>query len=163
MSANKLPAASGRLAQRMSDIAPFYVMELLSRAHALEAAGRSVIHLEVGEPDFATPQPIVAAGMAALQQRLPYTQALGVPALRSAISAHYRQRFGVTVDPARIVITAGASGALLLALGVLIDPGDEVLLTDPGYPCNRHFVRTLEGEPVAIPEEQPASPQAAGE
>lgn len=151
MSANKLPAASGRLAHRMSDIAPFYVMELLSRAHALEAAGRSVIHLEVGEPDFATPQPIVAAGTAALQQRLPYTQALGVPALRSAISAHYRQRFGVTVDPARIVITAGASGALLLALGVLIDPGDEVLLTDPGYPCNRQFVRALEGRPVSLP------------
>jgi aspartate/methionine/tyrosine aminotransferase len=142
---------SFRVAQRMSDIAPFYVMELLSRAHELEAAGRDIIHLEVGEPDFPTPQPIVEAGMAALRGRLPYTQAVGLPALRVAISAYYAERFGVSVDPARIIITAGASGALLLALGVLINPGEEVLLTDPGYPCNRQFVRALEGRPVSLP------------
>jgi aspartate/methionine/tyrosine aminotransferase len=140
-----------RLARRMNDIAPFYVMELLARAHELEAAGRNIIHLEVGEPDFATPQPIVDAGMAALQGRLPYTQAVGLPALREAISAFYANCFGVQVDPARIIVTAGASGALLLALGVLIDRRDEVLLTDPGYPCNRQFVRALEGRPVSVP------------
>lgn len=151
MSSDPRAENMGRLARRMYDIAPFYVMELLSRAQALEAAGRSVIHLEVGEPDFATPQPIVDAGVAALRGRLPYTQALGLPALRAAVSAYYAQRFGVEVDAARIVITAGASAALLLALGVLIDPGDQVLLTDPGYPCNRQFVRALEGQPVSLP------------
>ncbi len=140
-----------RLALRMSSIAPFYVMELLARAQELEAAGRSVIHLEVGEPDFPTPQPIVAAGMAALQGRLPYTQATGLPQLRQAISQHYRNRFGADVDPARIVVSAGASGALLLALGVLVNPGEEVLLTDPGYPCNRQFVRTLGAIPTSLP------------
>jgi aspartate/methionine/tyrosine aminotransferase len=140
-----------RLAQRMRDIAPFHVMELFGRARELEAAGRSIIHLEVGEPDFPTPEPIVQAGIAALRARLPYTQALGLPALREAISGFYLQRFGVRVDPACIAVTAGASGALLLALGVLVDPGDEIVLTDPGYPCNRQFVRALEGRAVGVP------------
>ena len=139
------------LALRMRDIEPFYVMDLLARARQLEAAGRSVIHMEVGEPDFTTPQPIIDAGIEALRHgRTHYTPALGLPELRQAIAGHYQRR-GVTVPVERIVITPGASGALLLALGVLVDPGDQVLLADPGYPCNRHFIRMFEGEAVTIP------------
>ncbi|MDK2124588.1 pyridoxal phosphate-dependent aminotransferase [Parachitinimonas caeni] len=140
------------LAARIDAIEPFHVMRILERAHQLSAAGHDVIHLEVGEPDFATPQPIVDAGIRALQDgRTYYTPAAGIPALREAIAGHYWQRFGVKVDPARIIVTPGASGALLLALAALIGRDDEVLLTDPGYPCNRHFVALLEGRAVNIP------------
>lgn len=138
-------------AARMADIAPFHVMELMARAQALEAQGRDIIHMEVGEPDFPTPQPVLDAALRGIAGgRVFYTHALGLPALREAIAAFYATRYGVTVDPARIVVTAGASGALLLALGALISPGDEWLLTDPGYPCNRHFVRLLEGVPRSL-------------
>lgn len=136
----------------MGDIAPFHVMELYARARQLEAQGRSIIHMEVGEPDFPTPEPILAAATAFIRKGdVHYTPALGIPALREAIAAFYQHRYGVRLEPERIAITAGASGALMLALGLLVDPQDEVLLTDPGYPCNRHFVRTLEGRPVALP------------
>lgn len=139
------------IASRMRDIAPFHVMELMAQAQALEAAGRSVIHLEVGEPGFPTAEPIIAAGQRFLAGgHVHYTSALGLPVLREAISDFYRQRYGLGVDPQRIVVTAGASGALLLALGALVSPGDEWLLPDPGYPCNRHFVRLVEGRPVAL-------------
>jgi aspartate/methionine/tyrosine aminotransferase len=140
------------LAQRMADIAPFYVMEILARARELEAQGRSIIHMEIGEPDFLTPQSIVDAGIAALQRGDTfYTPALGLPALREAIANFYRERHGVAVDAQRIVVTPGSSGALLLTMGVLANPGDEVLMADPGYPCNRHFVRFCEGRAVAVP------------
>lgn len=141
-----------RSAPRVDDIAPFHVMELLARAKELEAAGRDIVHMEVGEPDFPTPAPIVAAAQAHLAGgRVFYTPALGLPELREAISAFYRTRYAVDVPAARIVVTAGASGALLLALACLAAPGSEWLLTDPGYPCNRHFVRSFEGVPVGIP------------
>jgi aspartate/methionine/tyrosine aminotransferase len=135
----------------MAQIAPFHVMELMARAQALEAEGRSIIHLEVGEPDFATAEPILEAARRFLAKgHVHYTAALGLPQLREAISNHYRVRYGLEISPARIIVTAGASGALLLALGVLVNPGDEWLLPDPGYPCNRNFVRLLEGRPVAL-------------
>jgi aspartate/methionine/tyrosine aminotransferase len=141
-----------KLASRMKDIAPFHVMELMAKAAALEAAGRSVIHFEVGEPDFATAEPILVAGQEFLRGgHVHYTAALGLPQLRKAISGFYRQNYGLDVPSSRIVVTAGASGALLLALGVLVNPGDEWLLPDPGYPCNRHFLRLLEGKPVSLP------------
>lgn len=141
-----------KLASRMREIAPFHVMELMAKAASMEAAGRSVIHFEVGEPDFATADPILRAGQEFLRGgHVHYTAALGLPALREAISDFYRQRYGIDVPPARIIVTAGASGALMLALGVLVDPDDEWLLPDPGYPCNRHFVRLLEGRPVSLP------------
>ncbi len=140
------------LAARMAQIEPFHVMELMARAHALEAEGRSIVHLEVGEPDFATADPILEAAQRFLSiGHVHYTAALGLRPLREAISEYYLSRYGLKISPERIVVTAGASGALLLALGVLIDPGDECLLPDPGYPCNRHFVRMLEGRPVALP------------
>ncbi len=139
------------IADRMADIQPFHVMDILSRARLLESQGRSVIHMEIGEPDFATPQPVVDAAIIALKAgRTHYTPATGLPALRAAISDYYRDSYGLEIDPRRIVVTPGSSGALLLALGVLINPGEQVLMTDPGYPCNRHFVRLLEGEAVSI-------------
>jgi len=140
------------LARRMADIEPFYVMDLLARARAMEAEGRSIIHMEVGEPDFISPQAVIDAGVQALQQgKTHYTPALGLTALREAIADYYQHRYGVTVAAERIIITPGASGALQLALGVLINPGDQVLMADPGYPCNRHFVRLFEGQAVSIP------------
>jgi aspartate/methionine/tyrosine aminotransferase len=134
------------------EIAPFHVMEVQTAARALEAAGRTVIHMEIGEPDFPTPEPVIAAAQAALAGgAIYYTSALGIPALRDAIARHYRDHYGVTVSPERIVVTAGSSAALLLTVALLVNRDDAILLADPGYPCNRHFVRTLEGEPVGIP------------
>lgn len=141
-----------RSASRLGDIAPFHVMELLTRAKQLEAEGRDIIHMEVGEPDFPTPQPIVEAAQRAIADgRVFYTPALGLPELREAISRFYAERYGVAVPASRIAVTAGASGALTLALACLVEPGSEWLLTDPGYPCNRHFIRAFEGRPVSIP------------
>ena len=139
------------LAQRVGHIEPFHVMALLARARELEAAGRSIIHMEIGEPDFATPEAIRKAGAQAIERGDTfYTPALGLPALRQAIAAFYRRRYGVAVASERIIITPGASGALLLATAALVNPGDEVLLADPGYPANRHFVRLMDGVPVGI-------------
>ena len=141
-----------RAAARMAHIEPFEVMEIQSLARSLEARGYDVIHMEIGEPDFRTPQPIVDAAKKALDDhRMYYTSALGLPALREAISGFYRTRYGVEVPAARVVVTAGSSAALLLAFGVLLNEGDEVLLADPSYPCNRHFIRTLGAVPRAIP------------
>ena len=139
-------------ASRLAGIEPFHVMELLARAKTLQAEGRDIIHMEVGEPDFPTPPPIIAAAQAHLATgNVFYTPALGLPPLREAIAEHYRTRYGVEIPTSRIVVTAGASGALLLALACLLSPGMEWLLTDPGYPCNANFVRTFEGKPVCIP------------
>ena len=141
-----------RPASRTRDIAPFHVMELLTRAKALEAQGRDIIHMEVGEPDFPTPQPIVQAAQKAIADgRVYYTPAFGLPELREAISGFYASRYGVAVPAERIVVTAGASGALTLALTCLTEPGRQWLVTDPGYPCNRHFIRAFEGVPVGVP------------
>jgi aspartate/methionine/tyrosine aminotransferase len=137
------------IARRMADIQPFHVMEILKRAHELAAAGRDIIHLEVGEPDFPSPAPMIEAAQGFLAGgHVHYTPALGLTALREAIARFYHDRFGADVAPERIIITPGASGALMLALGVLTNPGDEWLLPDPGYPSNRHLVRSFEGRPV---------------
>jgi aspartate/methionine/tyrosine aminotransferase len=136
----------------MAQIAPFHVMEILTRAQELQSLGRDIVHMEVGEPDFATPEPVLRAATEFLRDgQVHYTPALGIPALRAAIARFYRRRYGLDLDPQRVIVTAGASGALLLALGVLVDRGDEILLADPGYPCNRHFVRVFDGEPRALP------------
>jgi aspartate/methionine/tyrosine aminotransferase len=120
-------------------------MALLARAHELEAAGHDVIHLEIGEPDFNTAAPVVAAGQAALAAgHTRYTAARGLPALREAIAGFYATRYRLAIDPERILITPGGSGALLLASSLLVDPGKHWLLADPGYPCNRHFLRLIE-------------------
>ncbi|MCX9156985.1 pyridoxal phosphate-dependent aminotransferase [Niveibacterium sp. 24ML] len=144
--------AAGPIARRALEIEPFHVMELLARAQALEAAGRDIIHMEVGEPDFPTPAPVIAAAQAFLAGgQVRYTPALGLPALREAIAQHYAARFGVAVNARNIIVTAGASGALLLALAALTEPGDEWLIPDPGYPCNRYFVRAFEGHAKPLP------------
>ncbi len=123
-------------------------MDVLARAHALEAAGRRVVHMEIGEPDFTAPDAVVDAGVRALRDgRTAYTATLGLPALREAIAAHYAQRFQRPLDPARVALTAGASGGLLLTLALYVNPGDEILVPDPGYPGYRHFVRAFEGVP----------------
>lgn len=138
--------------KRVEGIAPFHVMDILARAKALEAQGRDIIHLEIGEPDFPTPEPVVRAAMQAIQSGdIHYTPALGLPELRQSISGFYRSRYQVEVPASRIAVTPGASGALMLALGVALDAGDEVLMADPGYPCNRHFARFIDVLPVAVP------------
>jgi aspartate/methionine/tyrosine aminotransferase len=127
-------------------------MAILARARALQAEGRDIVHMEVGEPDFPTPEPIVAAGIAALRAgHTHYTPALGLPQLREAIASYYGERYRVEVSPGRVCVTPGASGALLLVMAALFDPGDEVLLADPGYPCNRHFARVVEARGVGVP------------
>ena len=144
--------ARTHLAARVADIAPFHVMEVQTAARTLEAAGRSVVHMEIGEPDFPTPGPVLDAARAALADGgIYYTSALGLPALREAIARHYGDRYGVDVAPERVIVTAGSSAALLLVTALLVNRDEQILMTDPGYPCNRHFVRTLEGEPVAVP------------
>ncbi len=141
-----------KISERMQLIQPFHVMALLARARELEATGRSIIHMEIGEPDFVTPQPLIDAGIKALQEgRTHYTPATGLWALREKIAGFYKSRYGVTVEPQRVVVTPGASAALQLVLAVLVNDGDQVLLADPGYPCNRNFVYLLNGEPLAIP------------
>lgn len=137
-------------ANRLANIQPFRVMEVFARAQALEASGRSVIHMEIGEPDFPTADPIVEAGIAALRdRRTQYAPALGIAPLREAIAASYPAGARPSAD--QVVVTPGASGALQLIFAALINPGDQVLLADPGYPCNRHFVRLFDGEPVGVP------------
>jgi len=118
----------------------------MARAHALEAAGRRVVHMEIGEPDFTAPAPVVEAAVKALRDGLTaYTPALGIAPLREAIAGYYRERLGAAVTPSRIAVTAGASGALLLVLALYTEPGDEFLVPDTGYPGYRHFVRAFEG------------------
>lgn len=140
------------LAQRLQTIQPFFVMDVLAKAQALQAAGRDVIHLEVGEPDFPTPAPIVAAGQQALSVgHTRYTPALGLTVLREKIAEFYQARYQVKIDPKQVVVTAGASGALLLLNALLFDAGDEVILPDPCYPCNRHFLSLVGANARLIP------------
>jgi aspartate/methionine/tyrosine aminotransferase len=139
-------------ARRAAEIEPFEVMDVLSRAHALEALGRRVVHMEIGEPDFTAPAPVVEAGVRALRDgRTAYTATLGLPALREAIARHYQEKFRTSVEPDRVAVTAGASGGLLTVAALYVDAGDEVLVPDPGYPGYRHFVRAFEGVARALP------------
>jgi aspartate/methionine/tyrosine aminotransferase len=127
-------------------------MQVQRRAFELERAGKNIIHMEIGQPDFRAPPAILQAGADAVMNRsLGYSDALGIPELRDAISTHYLKRFGLAVDSDRIVITSGASAALLLTLAALVDTNDEVLVTDPSYPCYRHFVSLFGGVATGIP------------
>ena len=141
-----------RFADRVADIEPFRVVEVLGRATELAASGRDIVHLAAGEPDFSTAGPIVEAGRAALARGATYySQAAGIPQLREALSAYYRSEYGVDVAPSRIMVTPGASGALLLLSALLLNPGDGMLISDPGYPCNRNFMRLVEGHGQLVP------------
>ncbi|WP_027965834.1 aminotransferase class I/II-fold pyridoxal phosphate-dependent enzyme [Halomonas halocynthiae] len=137
---------------RIQEVAAFRVMGLLEIAQAREAAGHDVIHLEIGEPDFPTPMPVIDAGQRALSEgRTRYTPAAGLPALREAIARHYADTFGTNIDPQRILVTPGASGALLLASQLLVESGDRVVMADPTYPCNRHFMALAGATVDAVP------------
>src|SRR5213076_2015015 len=127
-------------------------------------AGRRVVHMEIGEPDFTAPEPVVAAGIRALREgRTAYTATLGLPALREAISGFYASKFKASVKASRIAITSGASGGLLTVAALYVDPGDEILVPDPGYPGYRHFVRAFEGvaRPLALAAADNFKPTAA--
>ncbi|HSG88694.1 MAG TPA: aminotransferase class I/II-fold pyridoxal phosphate-dependent enzyme [Pseudomonadales bacterium] len=137
-----------RFAARLDAMRSFQVMDLLARAQQLEAAGRDIVHMEVGEPDFVSAEPILEAGQRAIAEgRTRYSSALGVPELRAAISAYYRRWHGVDVDAERIVVTAGATGALVMLSALLLEEGDGVLMADPCYPCNRQLPLLVGGEP----------------
>lgn len=158
------PSSPPCLADRMAAIEPFHVMDVLARAHDLEAAGRSVIHMEIGEPDFPTPEPIIAAGHRALAEgRTRYTAAAGISELRQLIANQYAGRFGVAIGAERVIVTPGASGALQLAISVLVNRGEQILMTDPAYPCNRNFLRLVEGEPICIPVDADSGYQLTAE
>ncbi|KRB89159.1 pyridoxal phosphate-dependent aminotransferase [Noviherbaspirillum sp. Root189] len=140
------------LASRLANIAPFHVMELAKKATELERQGRSIIHMGIGEPDFTAAQPVIDAATRAMADgKMQYTSATGIPALREAIAAHYQRVYGLNIAPSRIIVTAGASAALLLACAALVEKGAEVLMPDPSYPCNRHFVAAFEGHAKMIP------------
>ena len=149
-----------KLAGRLDHIEPFYVMECAKAAAELAASpecdpargGTPMIFLNIGEPDFTAPPLVQEAALRCLSQgRTQYTQATGLPALRERLSQWYAERFGIDVPARRIVITAGASAALQLACLALVDRGDEVLMPDPSYACNRHFVAAADGVPVLLP------------
>lgn len=141
-----------KLAQRARTAEPFHAMAIGQRATEIEASGRHVVKLSLGEPDFGAPPAVREAMREVMDGRpLPYTPALGLPALRQAIAGFYRDEHGVTVDPARIVITSGASAALLLVTAATTEAGDEVVIADPSYPCNRELVRSFGGSLVSVP------------
>jgi len=140
------------LAHRLAHVQPFHAVEILKQAQTLQAQGRDVISLGIGEPDFsAPPQVVEALHRAAVAGLDGYTSPAGLPALRAAIADYYAQQFGARVDPARVIVTSGASGALLLAAMALIDPGDEVLMPDPAYPANQNFIVAAGGQVRRIP------------
>jgi len=137
------------LSRRLENITSFLVMDVLEEAFALEREGENVIHLEVGEPDFPTPACIVdAMNRAVAAGHTRYTHSMGIAELREAICERYRGRYGVEVEPDQVVVTSGTSPALLLALATLVEPGDEVILSDPGYACYSNFVDLLGGRCV---------------
>src|SRR5215212_5446793 len=144
--AKGLMMASGR-----GDVPPFIVMDVMAAAARLEAAGKHVVHMEVGQPWAPAPKPAISAAQAALEgTRIDYTSALGVTSLRSRIARHYRETYRCEVDPERVVITTGSSGAFILAFLAMFEPGDRVAVTVPGYPPYRHILSALGCEPVLI-------------
>ena len=144
--AKRLIAPSGR-----SNVPPFMVMDVMAAAARIEAGGGHVVHMEVGQPAAPAPASAIAAAHAALAGgRIGYTEALGIPALRARIARHYAERYAVEVDPARIVVTTGSSGAFILAFLALFEPGDRVAVAVPGYPPYRHILTALGCEPVLI-------------
>ncbi|MFD1341763.1 pyridoxal phosphate-dependent aminotransferase [Litorisediminicola beolgyonensis] len=136
---------------RRGAVDPFIVMDVMEEARAAEEAGRSIVHMEVGQPG--TPAPArarEALGVAMKDDALGYTVALGLPALRRRIARHYGERYGVDLDPARVVVTPGSSGAFLLAFTALFDAGEKVAIGRPGYPSYRQILRALDLEPVEV-------------
>ncbi|WP_261843721.1 pyridoxal phosphate-dependent aminotransferase [Aliamphritea ceti] len=137
---------------RVRDIESFKVMELLKRAKQLDALGHDVVHMEAGEPDFATAGPIAEAGITAIQNgHTQYTPSGGIPELRHLIAEHYANTYGLDISPERVLVTCGASGALLMVFSLLANPGQKFMMADPGYPCNRQFLRLVEARGQLVP------------
>ncbi len=140
------------VAKRTEEISSFIVMDVLEKACEMEARGQDVIHLEVGEPDFDTPDCIKAAACAAMDQGYThYCHSLGLPELRQAISDYYRRTYDVTVDPDGVVITPGTSPAMFLLFAALLEPGDEVIVSDPHYACYPNFIKFVQGRVITVP------------
>jgi aspartate/methionine/tyrosine aminotransferase len=141
-----------KITKRADLITPFYVMELLERAKAMEANGEDIIHMEVGEPDFTTPQQVRDEAIKAIAGgQTFYTHSLGIAELRQKISTHYEKREGLFISPDRIVITNGTSGAFLLLAAVLLEQGRTLAISDPGYPCYRNFALLVDAEVITLP------------
>jgi len=137
--------------KKSSEIPPFIVMEVMETAAAMERQGEDVIHLEVGEPDFDTPECIKEAAIRAIRDgKTHYTHSLGLLELREAIAEHYQQRYGVEVNPDQIMVTSGTSPAMLLLFMSLLEPGEEVILPNPYYACYPNFIRMVEGKPIFV-------------
>jgi (5-formylfuran-3-yl)methyl phosphate transaminase len=141
------------ICRRVQDIKPFIVMDVLERAQELERAGESIIHMEIGEPDFATPEAIKSAAIEALRQGdTRYTHSLGTAKLREAVCAYYLETYGISdLEPDRVIITSGTSPAFLIAMSTLLNCGEEVILSNPHYACYPNFITFLEGVPKTVP------------
>ncbi|MBE9505109.1 MAG: aminotransferase class I/II-fold pyridoxal phosphate-dependent enzyme, partial [Proteobacteria bacterium] len=150
MSTNKL-----KIPKRATEITPFYVMDILEKAKEMEAAGKDVIHLEVGEPDFQTPDCIKEKAIKTITEgKLGYTPSLGLIELRKAIAGRYKEKYGVNILPEQVVVTSGSSPALQMVFSCLLEEGDEVIMTDPHYACYSNFVKFLGGKPLLIKTEE---------
>jgi aspartate/methionine/tyrosine aminotransferase len=148
MSKNLIPKQASRRAQTLSS---FIAMDILEEGQAQQRKGHDVISLSIGEPDFPAPQVVKEATIRAIREDFTrYTHSLGMPELREAIAQHYRNRYGVRIHPDQVIVTAGTSPAMLLLFGVLLNPGDEVILSDPHYPCYSNFIRFLSGKLVFV-------------
>jgi (5-formylfuran-3-yl)methyl phosphate transaminase len=139
------------VSKRAQDIPPFIAMDVLETAQAMERAGQSIIHLEVGEPDFDTPECINEAAIKALRDgKTHYTDSRGLLELREAICAHYHQQYRVEVSPDQVIVTSGTSPAMLMVFLALLEPGQEVIISDPHYACYPNFIQFAQGKPVAV-------------
>ena len=145
----------GNITKRAKEIPPFIVMDVLERAHELEREGRDIIHLQIGEPDFPTPECICDAACEAIGRgETHYTHSLGLIELREAICEYYYRKYSVTIDPDRILVTSGTSPALFMIFSALLEAGDEILMSDPHYPCYPNFAEFLGAKPVFIKVEE---------
>jgi len=139
------------MTERAHNIPPFIVMEVLERAHELERDGHHIIHLEIGEPDFPTPECICRAAVRAIKDgHTHYTHSLGIIELREAICRHYLEKYGVTVSPDRIIVTSGTSPALFMLFSALLEPEDEIIISNPHYPCYPNFARFIQARPAFV-------------
>jgi len=139
------------ISKRVEEITPFIVMDVLDRAKELERQGKNIIHLEVGEPDFDTPRVATEAGISAIRRgETHYTHSQGLIELREAVAEDYHSKYGVSVDPARVIITSGTSPAMLLIFGAMLETGEEVILPNPYYSCYPNFVKFVGGVPVCV-------------
>jgi aspartate/methionine/tyrosine aminotransferase len=147
-----MTASPIRLPAYLDDVSAFYAVEVFQAANALEAQGRSVIHLEFGEPDFPTPEVVTQAAIEALRRGAThYTHSMGIPELRETICAYHNAKYGLALDAERVLVSAGTSVLMFLVMLLLLEPGDEVILPDPTYACYANFVRLARGVPVAVP------------